>query len=71
MPDTYSSTSAANADSQLPPLTAKIRRAWFDGDGIAQAAVQPIANDAAMRGLLDAVHALELRVITLEGGTFP
>lgn len=66
MPDTYSSTSAANADAQLPPLTAAIRKAWIDGDGIAQAAVQPIANDAAMRGILDAIHSLENRVIALE-----
>ena len=65
MPDTYSSTSAANADTNLPPLTAAIRKAWKDGS-VVEAAVQPIANDAAMRGILDAIHSLENRVIALE-----
>ncbi len=66
MSDTYDSTTAANADTNLPPLTAAIRKAWQDGNG-AGAAVQPIANGPAMRGILDAIHSLEQRVTSLEG----
>ena len=70
MTDTFDSSSAADADTLLPPLTAAIRKVWRDA-GPASAQMGAVADPDSMRKVLDAIHGLELRVITLEGGTFP
>ncbi|MGW3542043.1 hypothetical protein ACWDNI_16070 [Nocardia niigatensis] len=70
MSDTFSSTTAANADTTLPPLTAALRKVWQDA-GPFTAAVQAVAFPPAMRAILDAVNSLERRVLTLEGTPFP
>lgn len=62
-PDTY------DADPDiLPPVTKSLRQCWPDkfsplGN---KAYVEPVPDSLAMRGILDAVHALELRVAELE-----
>ncbi|WP_280314455.1 hypothetical protein [Nocardia wallacei] len=65
MPDTFDTTTAATADTDLPPLTAAIRKTWRDSTGRLPA-TDAVPHTAAMRALFDAIHALELRVIDLE-----
>lgn len=45
----------------LPPVTAAVRAAW------GTQGAYPVASSEAMAALLVAVHALEQRVIALEG----
>ncbi|AXK85816.1 hypothetical protein [Nocardia farcinica] len=63
MPDTFNSSTKANADATLPPLTASLRKLWSDATPYG-ARVDP---GPAWRALLDVVHDLEQRVIDLEG----
>jgi len=65
----FDTTTKANASTLLPPLTAAIRQVWADATATT-AAVGPAGKPAAMRQLLNAVYALELRVLTLEGTPF-
>lgn len=54
---------------ELPPITKALRECWSDkispfGQPVTP---EPIPSTAALRGILDAVHTLELRVLALEG----
>ena len=64
----YDSTTAADATSALPPLTAAIRQVWRDST-TTSAAIGTIASPDAVSALLNAIYALETRVITLDGGS--
>ncbi|MFE3280957.1 hypothetical protein [Nocardia sp. NPDC059239] len=70
IPDAYDTSTTAAADTLLPPLTASIRKVWRDSTAVS-AATGPIADPLFTRAALNAIYALELRVIHLEGGHFP
>jgi hypothetical protein len=59
--DTYDSD-----PNSLPPLTKAIRQSW-PGPTPTSAGTAAIASNPAMRAYLDAIHALELRLIALGG----
>jgi hypothetical protein len=66
MPDTFDS----DVDS-LPPVTKALRECWLNQPpnpfgGVAN--IDAVAAPFSMRATLDAVHALELRIATLEAG---
>lgn len=70
MPNIFDTSTAANADATLPPLTAALRKVWADA-GPASARSDAVAHTEAMRKTLDAIDSLERRVLALEGTPFP
>jgi hypothetical protein len=64
MPDTFDSD-----PNSLPTVTKALREAWINvppnpfGGAVN---IDAVAAPFSMRAVLDAVHALELRVVTLE-----
>lgn len=69
MPDTFDSSTVANASAKLPPLTAALRKTWDDA-GPVTSRLDAVAYPPAMRKVLDAVNSLEKRVLALEGTPF-
>jgi hypothetical protein len=69
VPDTFDSSTVANASAKLPPLTAALRKTWDDA-GPSSARLEAIASVPQMRKVLDAVNSLEKRVLALEGTPF-
>jgi hypothetical protein len=52
--------------SELPPVTRALRECWTTQAGPGNY-LDAVASTFSMRAVLDAVHALEVRVIALEG----
>ncbi|ORB84674.1 hypothetical protein B1987_13695 [Mycobacterium kansasii] len=62
MPDTFDSD-----PESLPPVTAALRQCWIaNNPGTIGAQLDAVPAPFSMRAVLDAVHALELRVAALE-----
>lgn len=60
MSDTFDS----DIDS-LPPVTKALRQCWVDQSPGGR--IDAVASTFSMRAVLDAVHALEDRIVALEG----
>lgn len=68
MPDTFDTTPI----SSLPPVARALRQAWVtaspgNGPYGFNNGIDAVAAPFSMRAVLDAVHALELRIAALEG----
>jgi hypothetical protein len=61
MPDTFDTPRVS-----LPPITAALRACWDQPAGFG-APIDAVAAPFSMRAVLDAVHALESRLISLDG----